>query len=80
MQMKNGYWIIHVAENYPNTPVGSDEDGDQVSERVVGSFSGWASANDYCVNRESPIISGCCTGNGARAIFYIWENMLEFNN
>ncbi|MFH2038993.1 MAG: hypothetical protein ABIJ65_06105 [Chloroflexota bacterium] len=80
MQMKSGDWIIHVAENYPNTPVGAGEDGDQVSERIVGSFAGWASANDYCANKESPIISGCCTGNGARTIFYVWENMLEYNN
>jgi hypothetical protein len=80
MQMKSGDWINDVAKNYPNTPVGPGEDGDQVSERVVGSFAGWASANDYCANSESPIISGCCTGNGARAIFYVWENMLEFNN
>ncbi len=80
MQMKNGDWIDQVAENYPNAPVGSDEDGDQVSERVVGSFAGWASANDYCANKETPIISGCCTGNGARAIFYVWENLLEFND
>ena len=80
MQMKSGDWIDRVAENYPNTPVGPDEDGDQVSERVVGSFAGWASANDYCANRELPIISGCCTGNGARALFYVWENMLEFDN
>ena len=80
MQMKSGEWIDHIAENYPTTPVGPGEDGDQVSERVVGSFSGWASANDYCANQEENIISGCCTGNGARAIFYVWENMLEFNN
>lgn len=80
MQMKSGDWINDVAKNYPNTPVGPGEDGDQVSERIVGSFAGWASANDYCVNREQPIISGCCTGNGARAIFHVCENMLEFNN
>ncbi|NOH02217.1 MAG: hypothetical protein HND47_09800 [Chloroflexi bacterium] len=80
MQMRSGDWIDRVAENYPNTPVGPGEDGDQVSERVVGSFAGWASANDYCANRETPIISGCCTGNGARAIFHVLENMLEFDN
>ena len=80
MQMKNGDWINEVAKNYLNTPVGPDEDGDQVSDRAVGSFAGWASANDYCANRESPIISGCCTGNGARAIFHVLENMLEFDN
>lgn len=80
MQMKNGDWINDVAKDYPDTPVGPNEDGDQVSERIVGSFAGWASANDYCADRESPIISGCCTGNGARAIFNVWENMLEFND
>ena len=47
MQMKNGDWINEVAKNYMNTPVGPDEDGDQVSDRVVGSFAGWASANEY---------------------------------
>jgi len=25
-------------------------------------------------------ISGCCTGNGARTLFYVWENMIEFDN
>jgi hypothetical protein len=80
MQMKSGDWIDHIAEDYPDTPVGPDEDGDQVSGRVVGSFSGWASANDYCANNEENFISACCTGNGSRAIFYVWDNMLEFNN
>lgn len=80
MQMKRGDWINEVARNYPNTAVGPGEDGDQVSERVVGSFAGWASANDYCANRESPIISGCCTGNAARAIYHVWGNMLELNH
>ncbi len=80
MQMKSGDWINDVASHYPYTAVGQDEDGDQVSERVVGSFAGWASANDYCANSEMPIISGCCTGNGARAIYYVWENILEYNN
>jgi len=80
MQMKNGDWINEVAKDYLNTPVRPDEDGDQVSDRVVGSFAGWASANDYCANKESPIISGCCTGNGARAIFHVLENMLEFDD
>ncbi len=79
MQLKSGDWIDQIAEKYPDTPVGSGEDGDQISARVVGSFSGWASANDYCLNEEENIISACCTGNGARAIFYVWEDMLDFN-
>ena len=22
----------------------------------------------------------CCTGNGSRALYYLWENMLEYND
>ncbi|MBN1666440.1 MAG: glycoside hydrolase family 127 protein [Anaerolineales bacterium] len=80
MQMKRGDWINLVAENYPAIPVGDGEDGNQVAERVAGSFAGWASANDYCANPETPIVSGCCTGNGARAIFHVWKNMLAWDD
>jgi hypothetical protein len=79
MQMRNGDWINQFAANYPTSPVGEGEDGDRVAERVVGSFSGWATANDYIPREGESFISGCCTGNGARALFYIWENMIEFN-
>lgn len=80
MQMKSGDWIDQIAANYPTTPVVAGEDGDDIAERVVGSFAGWATANDFIASEGEPFISGCCTGNGSRAIFYIWENMLEFNN
>ncbi len=80
MQMKSGDWIDRIAANYPTTPVEAGEDGTDIAERVVGSFAGWASANDYCANKEENFISACCSGNGARAIYYVWENMLGFNN
>jgi len=78
MQMKNGDWINQIAAKYPDTPVGSGEDGDNIAERVIGSFTGWATANDYLPVEDENFISACCTGNGSRAIFYIWDNMLEF--
>ncbi len=37
-------------------------------------------ANDYIASEGEPFISACCTGNGARALFHVWENMVEFNN
>lgn len=79
MQMKSGDWIDQIAANHPVTPVEAGEDGDDITERVVGSFAGWAAANDYCANNEENFISACCTGNGSRAIYYVWENILEFN-
>jgi hypothetical protein len=80
MQMKSGDWIDQIAANYPITPVEAGEDGDHIAERVIGSFAGWASANDFIASEGEPFISACCTGNGSRAIYYVWENMLEFAN
>jgi hypothetical protein len=78
MQMRNGDWIDRIAATHPTVPVGPGEDGDRVAERVVGSFAGWATANDFTAGEDLTFISGCCTGNGSRAIFYVWDNMLEF--
>lgn len=78
MQMKSGEWIKHIAETYPSSPVGNEEEGDLVAERVVGSFSGWALTNDFIASDGEPFVSGCCTGNGVRAIAYVWDKMLEY--
>jgi len=80
MQMRNGSWIDQIAATYPTAPVGPGEDGDRVAERVVGSFAGWATANDFIASEGESFISGCCTGNGYRALFYVWENMIEFTS
>ena len=52
-------------------------------ERNIGSFGGWLSPNDffphpYPHNRKMRDVGimHCCTGNGARAIYYIWEGVL----
>lgn len=48
---------------------------DRVIERAVGSFSGWPSMNDF-VQGNGWSIMHCCTGNGARAVYYVWKNIL----
>lgn len=48
---------------------------DRVIERVVGSFSGWPSANDF-VQGKGWSIMHCCTGNATRAVYYVWEQIL----
>lgn len=79
MQMRDGRWVLQAAASHGNQPVGEGEDGVQIAERLVGSFSGWASANDYQASINEPFISACCTGNAARALHYIWENMIEYD-
>ena len=46
-----------------------------VPERCLGGFAGWPSVNDWQGRKMS--FMQCCTGNGARAIYYAWENILS---
>jgi hypothetical protein len=80
MQMQAGDWIDRVAVTQAPMPVEADETADHVSERAVGSFSGWATANDYLPGIWEPFISACCTGNGSRALYYVWNKMLTFRD
>ncbi|MDP6438551.1 MAG: glycoside hydrolase family 127 protein [Candidatus Brocadiia bacterium] len=48
---------------------------DRVPERNIGAFAGWPSANDFYTGQGNGIMH-CCTGNGTRALYYIWEHML----
>ena len=52
---------------------------DRVIPRVVGSFAGWPSANDF-VQGTGFSIMHCCTGNATRAVYYVWEKILEQKN
>ena len=48
---------------------------DRVIERNVGNFAGWPLANDWGVE-----IQHCCTGNAARAIYFIWDHILDYSS
>ena len=48
---------------------------DRVIERNVGNFAGWPAPNDWSVE-----IQHCCTGNATRAIYFIWEHILEYSD
>lgn len=48
---------------------------EKVPERNIGAFVGWPSANE-----SGAAIMQCCTGNSARALYFIWEHMLSYDN
>jgi len=50
---------------------------DRVPERNLGAFAGFATPNDWAGNG---LIMPCCTANGARTIYYIWEHILDYSN
>ncbi len=78
-QLAHDTWIDKYIANLPASPVPEGATGDNVSERVIGSFSGWASANEYLIDMNQQLVSACCTGNGSRALYYVWQDMLNFD-
>lgn len=78
-QMRETEWVGSLARKIEkDSPVGPDETTDRVAERNVGAFAGWPCANDWWCGR-GPGIMHCCTGNGARAIYYVWKSILDFS-
>ena len=76
-------WIARVpGAGYPDgqAPISvvdqSYQTAERVAERNLGAFAGWPKANDWYAGANAGIMH-CCTGNGARAIYYIWENILH---
>ena len=48
---------------------------DRVAERNRGAFAGWPKANDWYSGQGIGIMH-CCTGNAARALYYVWDRIL----
>ena len=79
MQMTSGDWLTEMTEELTYRPPGEGEIAMGSPQRWVGTFAGWATANDFFAIGAGPGIMHCCTGNGSRALYYLWENMLEFS-
>ena len=89
-QLARSDWVEEMIKDKPvKTPLKTEyfphffEPGDytteNVGERSVGGFAGWPSVNDW-QGHETRSIAHCCTGNGTRAIYYVWENILHHQN
>ncbi len=77
-QLKRADWAYRVAAHEPPTKLDPViQTGEGVPERNIGAFAGWPSANDWL--GRGPGIMHCCTGNGTRALYYIWEHMLSYD-
>jgi hypothetical protein len=80
-QLTSSEWVARMVKDKPvnlkpldnGTGATSTE---KVPERCVGGFAGWPSANDW-QGHELVSHMHCCTGNGTRAIYYVWENILS---
>lgn len=55
---------------------------DHVAERHIGSFAGWPFANELIWFGRKEFdwsFMHCCTGNGSRVLYYIWQYMLQMH-
>jgi hypothetical protein len=77
-QLTSTDWVYRMAERYPRQPVPPYNSGDHVPERNLGAFAGWASGSDWVIGPEHLMIMQCCNGNSIRALYYLWEHMLEY--
>ena len=70
-------WLARYSAQFPKTaPDPTCETADRVLERNVGAFDGWPTPNDWHADVAESGIMHCCTGNGARAIYYLWEHIV----
>jgi len=80
-QLMDTRWAHEFAESLPSAErvhgdLLCDED---VIERNRGAFAGWPLPNAWMGKAAHfrKQIMHCCTGNGARALYYIWEHILH---
>lgn len=73
-QLTNGDWISRNPKSMAKKSIAYYESADAVVKRNLGGFAGWASGNEWALQNG---IMHCCTGNSTRAIYYIWENIVE---
>jgi len=73
-QLTRTHWIARLPRPTGFAPSLPHETAERVAERSLGAFSGWAKANEWTAFMG---IMHCCTGNGARALYYAWERIVE---
>ncbi len=85
-QLLQSDWVYHVAggdDLHSRMRIGDTvvrpgaDTADRVPERNIGAFAGWPSANDWYAGQGYGIMH-CCTGNATRALYYIWEHILSY--
>ena len=76
-QVSSAHWIERLDNPVWPRTASPDETDINVAERNVGSFFSWATANDGCPHGSGHM--HCCMGNGSRTLYYIWENILDYD-
>ena len=79
LQLTDTRWFYKLPENrgkwtYPDA---------EVEARIgplVGNFGGWSTPNEWHIPELGCGIMTCCLGNCTRAMYYVWEQMVQFSD
>jgi|GEM_PF-856508 len=80
MQMLDAEWVKGLTAIAPKEPLLPGETREDVAQRCIGTFASWASLNDFYGLVGTEGTTFCCTGNATRAIYFVWERMLEYED
>ena len=85
-QMRETAFLDRIPDSYfnPEPSPGFYQNTRDIPQRSVGSFFGWMRANDGLEVRQTeqgPELKNhglmhCCTANGARTLYYIWDSIV----
>jgi hypothetical protein len=81
-QLTSAEPVYQAAERCPRKPVQPNETAENVPERNIGGFAGWAAPNEFThryLGIEASIMH-CCMGNGTRALYYVWQHILDYKD
>ncbi len=77
-QLRDGSWIDDAVSGLPTSGTGFNETNTNVSSRLVGSWASNATGNDPVKSGTPGHYLGCCIGNCARTLYWIWDGMIEY--
>ena len=72
-QLTDVGWIDRLPKDVPIQPHASTED---VACRNLGSFTGGPDPNDWAAGLHMHVLGHCCTVNGAKVLYWIWDRIV----
>ena len=73
-QLTNIDWVHRLPLTVPIQPYSTT---DRVAERNLGAFTGGPDPNDWAACEHMHVLGHCCTANGSKALYWIWERIMR---
>lgn len=79
-QLLDTHGVYALAKKYNKQPnSGPGVSTDHVPERNIGAYASHAGPNEWDA-RDYPGIAHCCTANGCKTLFWVWERLLSYHD